>query len=264
MQTIPQCTLSVNDQSDLAIRQAEIDREPIFEEQVSLAKRRFAEKPSALFSRVRRALQLSVGDLVRCGYCEDSCADEVEHVWPKNYFPNRTFDSSNYLFACGICNPAKNDKFSVWHRNAWVDLRAHRKTNGITPPPSSNSRFIDPLTEAPLDYLWLDIVGQTLMFVPIHDEGTREYERAQFTIDALRLNREVLVEMRKNAYSGFRDRIYRYVECKVNGDGPEILNSRLHELRRAPHQTVRLEIGRQLAIIEKPHQAIAYAPEVFL
>lgn len=264
MRSIPQCILAEPDKEDLATRQAEIDGHPSFEERVQFAKVRFDAKPKALFSRIRTSLASALGDLVRCGYCEDSCADEVEHVWPKNFFPGRTFDAANYLFVCGICNPAKNDKFCVRHNGAWVDLPAHRKALGFVAPPSSDSRFIDPLTELPFQLLWLDIVGGTLMFVPLHDPDTLEHDRAQFTINTLRLNREVLVEMRKDAYAGFCDRIYRYVECKRNGDDEVALGRRLFDLRRTPHQTVRLEMGRQLGSIEAPHPEIGIAPEVFL
>lgn len=263
MLTILKCTISPSDKMDLDSRQAEINAQATFEESVNLAKLRFDQKPKPLFTRIRAALQSVSGDLVRCGYCEDSCADEVEHVWPKNFFPNRTFDYTNYLFSCGICNPAKSDKFSVRHNELWIDLPSQRKVSGFVVPPSANARFIDPLTESPLDFLWLDIVGGTLMFVPIHDEGTLEYDRADFTINTLRLNRKVLVEARKNAYQGFRDRIFRYVECKLSNEDQAELDRRLFDLRRAPHQTVRMEMSRQLGLIDKLHQQIDSALEVF-
>lgn len=263
MRTIAFCELTDQDKLTLATRQGEIDVVADFEARVGLAKKLFDDKSRALFAKVRAALRVAAGDLVRCGYCEDSCADEVEHVWPKNFFPSRTFDHSNYLFACGVCNPAKNDKFSVRHAGAWVDLPDQRKALGFVLPPSTDARFIDPLAEAPLDLLWLDILEKTFMVVPIHDPGTLEYDRAEFTINALRLNREFLVEARRNAYTGFCDRIYRYVDCKLNGDEQALLDQRLFELRRTPHQTVRMEMRRQLGIIDQPHPNIAGALEVF-
>ena len=102
------------------------------------------------------------------------------------------------------------------------------------------------------------------MIVPMHDPDTLEYDRAEFTIDALRLNRELLVEARRNAYTGFCDRIHRYVACKLNGEDQPLLERRLFELRRSPHQTVRMEMQRQLGIIAPPHPEIASAPEVFI
>lgn len=257
------CELTDQDRLELEAKQDEIDRLVDFEARVELAKRLFMGKSRVLFTRVRDALQVAAGDLVRCGYCEDSCADEVEHVWPKNFFPGRTFDHSNYLFACGVCNAAKNDNFSVRHAGTWIDLRAQRRALGFVAPPSVAARFIDPLVETPLDFVWLDILEKTFMVVPIHDPGTLEHDRAEFTINVLRLNREYLVEARRNAYAGFCDRIHRYVDCKLNGEDQALLDRRLFELRRAPHQTVRMEMQRQLGIIDSSHPEIAGAPEVF-
>ncbi|MFT8371402.1 MAG: hypothetical protein ABF641_10080 [Acetobacter sp.] len=257
------CELADHDKLTLQAKQNEIDVVVDFEARLGLAKQLFDDKPRGLFTKVRTALKVAAGDLVRCGYCEDSCADEVEHVWPKNFFPGRTFDHSNYLFACGICNPAKNDKFSVRHAGAWLDLPTQRKIHGFVLPPSNDARFIDPLAENPLDFLWLDIVSKTFMVVPMHDSGTLEYERANYTIDVLRLNRECLVEARKNAYAGFCDRIHCYVDCKVKGGEQSQLDQRLFELRRAPHQTVRMEMKRQVGIVGAPHPDIASAAEVF-
>lgn len=264
MLTIAVCELADQDRLTLRAEQDKIDAAVDFEARVELAKQLFSGKSRILFARVRAALQVAAGDLVRCGYCEDSCADEVEHVWPKNYFPGRTFDHANYLFACGVCNPAKNDKFSVRHAGAWLDLPAQRKMFGFVEPPSTDARFIDPLAETPLDFLWLDILEKTFMVVPIHDQGTLEHDRAEFTINVLRLNREFLVEARRNAYTGFRDRIHRYVDCKLNGEDQAALDQRLFELRRTPHQTVRMEMRRQLGIIDAPHPEIASALEVFV
>lgn len=263
MLSISVCELAEPDKLKIKAAQHEIDEVANFEARVKRARERFNTKSRSLFGRIRAALQVASGDLVRCGYCEDSCADEVEHVWPKNFFPDRTFDQSNYLFACGVCNPVKKDKFSVRHEGAWLDLPSQRKVLGFVEPPSTEARFIDPLAENPLDLFWLDIVEKTFMVVPIYDEGTLEYDRADFTIDALRLNREFLVEARRNAFSGFCDRIHRYVDCKLNGENQIQLDQRLFELRRTPHQTVRMEMRRQLDIIAAPHPNIAVAPEVF-
>ncbi|ETC97753.1 MULTISPECIES: HNH endonuclease family protein [Asaia] len=263
MLTTAVCELVDQDKMALRTKQDEIDRVLDFKTRVGLAKQLFNDKSRVLFSRVRAALAVASGDLVRCGYCEDSCADEVEHVWPKNFYPGRTFDHSNYMFVCGICNPAKNDKFSVRCEGEWLDLPTQRKVVGFVDPLSTESRFIDPLSEDPLDFLWLDILAGTFMIVPIHDPGTLEYERADYTINVLRLNKEDLVEARKNAYTGFCDRMHRYVDCKLSGEGQPQLDHRLLELRRAPHQTVRKEMQRQSGVLDAPHPAIESALEVF-
>ncbi|MEO9824500.1 MAG: hypothetical protein ABJF50_08810 [Paracoccaceae bacterium] len=252
------------DSTALAHLQREIDILPTYGARVELADKRFKSKPRSLFERVRDALEISCGDLVRCGYCEDSCADEVEHVWPKAFFPNKTFLPNNYLFACGRCNPTKGNKFAIWSGAGWVDLKERRKTHGYIQPPAALSKFIDPVFENPLDLIWLDIAGGSFRFTEINAKGTKEYDRANFTIETLRLNKEVLVRSRRNAYSGFVDRINMYIQRKIAGDNHVLLRNRLVELRRAPHQTVRFEMARQLPMLGLVAGIDVDYPELFL
>lgn len=42
----------------------------------------------------------------------DSAADEVEHIAPKALFPERVFDWTNYIYACGPCNGPKSNRYS--------------------------------------------------------------------------------------------------------------------------------------------------------
>lgn len=263
MLTISALRIVPEDSTALADLQHEIDILPDYEARVALADERFRSKPSGLFRRVRDALEISCGDLVRCGYCEDSCADEVEHVWPKAYFPDRTFLQTNYLFSCGRCNPTKGNKFAVWSAAGWVDLKEHRANHGYIQPPVTQSKFIDPVSENPLDLIWLDLAGGSFNFTEIGAPGTIEYERADFTIKTLRLSKQVLVRARENAYSGFVDRINMYIQRKIAGDSPDQLESRLNELRRSPHQTVRFEMARQLDMLDLPAGVGIDHPELF-
>ncbi|MGO4917118.1 hypothetical protein [Pseudogemmobacter sp. W21_MBD1_M6] len=244
--------------------QAEVDVVQNYQERVKVAKVKFGSKPKPLFDRVRVALAEACGDLVRCGYCEDSCADEVEHLWPKDFYPNFTFVHENYLFSCGRCNPKKGNKFSIWVDDAWLDLQSQRKSGIFVEPAAGVSRFISPLTEAPLELLWLDIDGGTFYFVATADEGSLEYDRAEFTIQTLGLNRGFLAKARENAYSGFLDRMHMYIGCKESGGTQGELDRRIWELRRCPHQTVRHEIARQIGVTILPPDTVARCPELFL
>ena len=51
----------------------------------------------------------------KCAYCESKITHidygHIEHYRPKSLFPSLTFDWSNLLLACGICNGAKGDRF---------------------------------------------------------------------------------------------------------------------------------------------------------
>lgn len=263
MLKISALSITPADSAALANLQREIDNLPAYEARVALADEKFKSKPSGLFKRVRDALETSCGDLVRCGYCEDSCADEVEHIWPKAFFPDRTFLQANYLFSCGRCNPTKGNKFSIWSAAGWVDLKEHRANHGYIQPPVTQSKFIDPASENPLDLIWLDLAGGSFRFTEVGDPGTIDYERADFTINTLNLNKGVLVRARQNAYSGFLDRINMYIQRKNEGDSPDQLAIRLTELRRSPHQTVRFEMARQLPLLDLPAGVAIDHPELF-
>lgn len=263
MLRIAELRIAPGDSAALNGLQHEIDNLPVYEDRVNFADGKFKSKPGGLFGRVRNALEISCGDLVRCGYCEDSCADEVEHVWPKAFFPDKTFLPENYLFSCGRCNPTKGNKFAIWSAAGWVDLREQRRNHGYVQPPVSQSKFIDPVAEDPLDLIWLDLAGGSFRFVEIGEPGTIEYERAEFTIGTLRLNKEVLVLARKNAYTGFIDRMNMYIQRKIGGDSPDQLRIRLAELRRSPHQTVRFEMARQLPLLDLPAGVDTAHPELF-
>lgn len=71
-----------------------------------------------VFGAVRKRLATMCSGARRCGYCEDSVGDEVEHIEPKDLYPEKVFVWENYLLACGPCNRGKNNRFSVI-RNGW-------------------------------------------------------------------------------------------------------------------------------------------------
>jgi hypothetical protein len=261
---IPAPDLFKTDVEALRELQNGIDVIVSYADQVAAARDAFDKKPSALFKRIRSALAKSCGELERCVYCEDSNADEVEHISPKKFFPEKTFYEGNYVFVCGRCNPIKRENFSILHSGGWIDLECHRKAYGIVAPPKGTSRFIDPIIETPMSFLWLDILGGTFFFTELPEEGTIEFERANYTITTLRLNdRGALVKSRKVAYTGFMDRMHRYIDDKNCGKPIDILRNRLIDIYLTPHQTVRLEIGRQLENTTLPKGAATAYPELF-
>lgn len=229
--------------------------------QVAAAKQNFDRKPASLFGRIRDHLEILSGHLVRCSYCEDSCADEVEHVRPKDYYPAVTFHWENYLFACGPCNGGKRNKYPLIVDGQKIDLSQHRKQNGIVPPPDGIEMFIDPRTEEAMDHIWLDIIGGTFRFDPLNEDDQLSYDRADSTITILRLNREVLTRARKNAFTGYIDRLAQYARRKKE-DGPDDeLRSRQKDIAISPHRTVWLEIKRQKNLIPIAKVLFEEAPE---
>lgn len=214
------------------------------------------------FSTVRDTLAVMCNGIQRCCYCEDSCADEVEHIHPKDIYPELVFVWTNYLYACGICNVEKRNDFAVFPVATadWVDIR-RKPEDTVVPPVHGDSVLINPRHENPLDYLILDLRG-TFTFHSLHSPGSREYARARYTIDILGLNtRPVLVASRKNEYRGYRDRLAQYIAGKQNGEPEDMLEQRIDSLQRCSHRTVWEEMKRQASRIDDLQPLFTSAPE---
>jgi hypothetical protein len=200
---------------------------------------------------IRKTLGRMAGALQRCMYSEDSAADEIEHHHPKDLFPKLTFVWSNHLFACGPCNGPKNNKFATVHADGSLFNVKNASQIGREIPIPITPALVDPRTENPLDFLWLDI-QDTFEFVPACLAGTLEYTRGAYTIEVLRLNiRDVLVAARRNAYSSFAARLADYDAQKQQGAARAVLERAKQELIAAPHLTVWLEMQRQQRAIPR-------------
>jgi hypothetical protein len=89
--------------SGLRALQAEVDAAGSYADQVAEGKRLFGLRNTsgnAIFDEVKRALEAMCSGACRCAYCEDSAADEVEHVRPKDLYPHVVFAWGNYIHAC--------------------------------------------------------------------------------------------------------------------------------------------------------------------
>lgn len=243
---------------ELTNLQSVVDAETDYPLQVELAKKLWKEKLNtnvrkALFGKVRETLaDMSVG-CVRCAYCEDSLADEIEHILPKSFLPSLTFVWENYLFACGPCNGPKNNRYGIIANGALEEII--RKTNDLVVAPTLGpSALINPRSEDPMKYLELDLGGvtsngtvlaATFQFV-IRDNIQPEDEvRAKFTIEVLGLNREVIRVARQNAFGGFRARLKEYVVEAKSGGADDLLDTLRQDILKAPHITVLSEMMRQ-------------------
>jgi uncharacterized protein (TIGR02646 family) len=128
------------------------------------------------FKPVHTALRRMAGKRLRCMYCVDSAAPQVEHFKPKGKYPNDTFDWSNLLLACSGCNGHKWEHFPL-------DVHGH-------------PLLIDPSTENPWDHL-----------LYIHKTGYitgGKSPKGIKTVEILNLgsiSREELTEGRKTTYS---------------------------------------------------------------
>ena len=262
---VPSRDLSAAAGEALKRYQAEVDSETDFGRRVELAVERFRRrnrKRNPVFRQVRRTLASMCSGAQRCMYCEDSAADEVEHHRPKHLYPEQVFVWENYLYACGSCNSPKNSSFAVFTAGGLrVDL-ARRRDQTAVQPAIGDPVLLDPRIENPLDYIMLDILGSTFWFVPTPAPRSREFERASYTIQLLRLNeRDHLPVARGEAYESYRARLVEYVHERDARAGQSPLRRMIRAIQRMQHPTVWFEMCRQNRQIPVLRPLFERAPE---
>jgi uncharacterized protein (TIGR02646 family) len=246
---IPRGELPTQTQSYLDGQQGKIDELTDYLDRVRTAKALWDSKTNSKkgkerFDEVRNSLERLCPGARRCHYCEDSAADEIEHIWPKNFYPDRVFRWGNYLYACGPCNgSSKGDRFAVFdEREERVDLVRGKKGPAVAPS-ASNAVFADPRREDPMDYLDLDLY--TGIFIPRSPEDSREHLRAKYTIEVLKLNaRDYLTHARRSAYRTYLDSLRQYVSDKQGGATEDELAAKRREIEGRHHPTVWREMIR--------------------
>lgn len=245
--------------------QQKVDDHPDYAARVKAAKEHFSARNNRhdpVFGIVRGKLKEICVGARRCGYCEDSVADEVEHIRPKDLYPELVFVWENYLYACGPCNGPKSSKFAVIDEatGALVDV-TRRRGHPVVPPQSGNPALIDPRWEDPLQFLDLDIVD-TFTFLVADGLSATDAARANYTIEVLHLNdRDHLIESRHNAYGSYRARLHEYREMRVADVAPESLSALVSGLREMPHPTVWAEMKRQHGLIAELRPLFGDFPE---
>ncbi|MEW5548185.1 hypothetical protein [Pseudomonas soli] len=272
---IDSLSLDADASKTLVEMQGLIDGMSTYPEQVNKAKALWDAKLSSAkrksaFRKVRDTLAKMCVGSVRCSYCEDSLADEIEHIAPKSLFPELTFLWVNYLFSCGPCNGPKSSRHGIVVGNL-VQEFVRDKAGVITPPPRGVTALINPRSENPAQYLELDlggvtptgdIVEGTFEFVPKIGLSASDAARAQYTIVVLGLNREVIRAARENAFGGFRARLREYLYAKNHGESNEGLIALAKGILSAPHLTVFDEMRRQKQWLPQIDRILSDAPEI--
>ena len=199
----------------------------------------------------------------RCVYCEDSVADEVEHVAPKDLYPEWVFSWGNYVYACGACNGPKNNRFGVLDiGNVCVEV-TRRPSAPVVPPLQGDHALLNPRVDNPIMFFDIDIID-TFMMLPREDLDHRDMARADFTLDVLDLNRDVLLYARGNAYGSYRARLYEYREKRDRGVPMAELELLIAGLKKMPHPTVFAEMQRSHADVAELHAMFETVPEALL
>lgn len=286
---LPSKSLSATALSELARQQQLIDSQPTFTTQVAKAQTRWKGKEGsqtckAAFAEIRRALRAMTVSAQACSYCEYSEGEDVEHIYPKSWFPERTFAWDNYLLACKSCNTSfKSNDFAVFHpAGSSTVLRLTSQVAG--PVPSTDSVLLNPRAENPLHWLAIDFWAGCA-FTQARQLNQRDQQRADYTIELLQLNfRGELLKARQIAHRHFITLLREYVEAKnattlaqltaaVNepsvvdpqqplpGQRARIMASLRRAIRTHPHPSVWQELQRQHATMPQATQLFQSAPE---
>ena len=219
----------------------------------------YDRRKDPVFRVVRERLADMCSGARRCSYCEDSAGDEIEHVQPKDLYPDRVFVRENYLLACGPCNGGKNNRFSVIRAGLLVDV-TRRHGDPVRKPRSGVPAPINPRDEDPLSFLDLEIVD-TFMFLPREGLPDVDELRADYTIDVLKLNREVLLVARREAYGAYRARLHEYRGRRDDGGSEAELGLLRDAIRTSAHPTVWREMQRQREHLDELHALFEEVPE---
>jgi uncharacterized protein (TIGR02646 family) len=252
-------------QAELDQYQQIIDAIPEYKSRVELAVDHFSKynrKGHNTFEAVKAGLTAMCSGARRCGYCEDSVADEVEHIKPKSLYPEATFVWLNYLYVCGSCNTRKNNKFAVFDSQTGKLVDVQRKPRAsMIPPRPGMPVIIDPRTEDPCDFLWLELQS-TFYFFPRRGIELKAHERAQYTIDILKLNdRAYLPQSRAAAFRDYVAQLKQYRTDREEG-APEFELRRIEtHIRERQHPTVWSEMKRQHASIPVLKKLFSDVPE---
>lgn len=258
---LPNARLSSATNAQLKDWQREVNQAGDYVARVAAAKTLFVKRAGRDLAEVRRVLaRMCVGPR-RCGYCEDSVADEIEHFKPKDLYPELVFAWFNYLFACGGCNRGKNKRFAVFMPAGEFRVITRPRNAPVVPPEKGKPVLIDPRREDAMQWIQLDL-RNTFEFAPRILRGTPEYIRAAYTIEVLKLNdRDELRRARKSAYQNYRARLVEYIKHKDDGASLTKLKSLRKGLQRESHPTVWAEMKRQHPDIPELKRLFAKAHE---
>jgi uncharacterized protein (TIGR02646 family) len=205
-----------------------VEKSKVFEEKAAKANSLWKSKKSKAFDEVKEALKQMCSVYEVCVYCECNEATDIEHIYPKKFYPNKAFSWENYVLACGKCNShLKNDKCSIFKPKGSEHI-----VELSSKPANGDILFINQRKEDPFKFIDLDL--KTGIFTPLSFDK-REYERADYTIKLLDLNgRSNFKSARVNAKIFFINRLDTYVNAKVS--------TCFEELERALHPEIHQDI----------------------
>ncbi len=187
-----------------------------------------------VFEEVKNTLTKMCSGSKRCAYCEDSAANQVEHIYPKDFFPDKCFDWNNYLYSCDYCNKHKSNKFAVFIEDEVNHLTGDLELDG-------DPLLVNPRIENGMNFFKLNLL--TFKFECLEPNNSKIYIRANYTFEeVLKLNKEYLISSRETAYGNYKCRLGFYNDRKMNLSSN--LNLMIEQLQKESHPTVWKEIQR--------------------
>jgi uncharacterized protein (TIGR02646 family) len=260
MVRLPEFQLSAKTLAGLQSLQDAVDGAGDYAARVAGAKKSWDRKPKSVFDVVRAALTEMCSGVRRCCYCEDSLADEVEHMKPKDLYPEAAFRWENYVYACGPCNGPKNSKFAVILETGRRVTVTRKRNAPVVPPTPGEPALINPREEDPEDFLQLDLVT-TFQFVPRPGLAGVDLEKANYTYELLFEGRDDMAATRREAYKDYLAHLRSYIKRRDEGAPGEELNGLRDDILRRQHPSVWREMQRQPNSHPELAQAFAEAPE---
>ncbi|MFZ5629130.1 MAG: hypothetical protein ACOY5B_08365 [Spirochaetota bacterium] len=248
--------------AQLTSYQQQVDVQSSFEEQVKTAIAlygRVSKKGDAAFDVVRQQLDMMCSGARRCMYCEDSVADEIEHVRPKFHYPDYCFKWENFIYACGACNRPKWNKYAVFDSQTNTFYRLPYKKGKYVRPIPGTPVLINPRIDDPMKFCMLDLL-HTFMFALMPDLPSRDEERAKYTFfEILNLNdREYLRKARESSFYAYRNAVIAYAEASSNSDATE-MQKQERAIRIGQHKAVWFELKRYFSNgIWKRHDSLIH------
>lgn len=125
----------------------------------------------------------------KCGYCEIIEAETIDHFWPQSQYADKIWDWNNYIWCCDRCQ---------------------RRKGATLPCNAQGYQMINPREDEPLRFLQIEPMTGVISGLL---GNTETVQRAQHTIDVLKLNkRPDLERQRQELYLDVLDWINEIVD----------------------------------------------------
>jgi uncharacterized protein (TIGR02646 family) len=200
-------TLTSGTQAQLKKLQDRLNQEPTFADKTAKAQSLWNNKSKSeigkkSFDEIREKLLRMCVSVGICNYCEQSEANDIEHIFPKSFFPIFAFVWTNYLLACKQCNTAfKLDRCFIMDSLGTIHVTIRGQE-----PIHQTVALINPRIEDPAEYMIMNT--QNFTFEIFEDLPTERFNKADKTLEILALNkRDTLIATRKHAAQYFYHRM---------------------------------------------------------